>query len=85
MKRIGARPGSRGRPREAWRQGLTGLGLTSLSVLAGLGFTMSLFIAQLAFEGARSWPAARLPSCVRRRWLRSWGLVMMRLVAARQG
>jgi Na+:H+ antiporter, NhaA family len=66
-------------------EGLTWPGLASLSVLAGLGFTMSLFIAQLAFvlgpELAQSKAAILCASTL----AAMVGMVMTRLVAIRQG
>jgi Na+:H+ antiporter, NhaA family len=65
-------------------EGLTWSGLASLSVLAGLGFTMSLFIAQLAFvpgpELAQSKAAILCASTL----AAMVGMAMTRLVAIRQ-
>jgi Na+:H+ antiporter, NhaA family len=64
--------------------GLSWLGLTGLSVLAGLGFTMSLFIAQLAFEEGAQLAQSKVAILCASTLAAIVGLAMIRLVVARQ-
>jgi NhaA family Na+:H+ antiporter len=63
--------------------GVTWLGLASLSVLAGLGFTMSLFIAQLAFEHGTKLAQSKAAILCASTLAAIVGLAMIRVVAAR--
>jgi len=63
--------------------GVTWLGLASLSVLAALGFTMSLFIAQLAFEHGTELAQSKAAILCASTLAAIVGLAMIRMVAAR--
>jgi len=64
--------------------GVTWHGLASLSVLAGLGFTMSLFIAQLAFEHGTELAQSKAAILCASMLAAMVGLTMMRLVTTGQ-